>query len=167
MVKCLENGELAFRKILKCKYCDNIFEEKIYPEYKLKEFCSHNCCSEWISERQKQIEMNKKKNKSEIKEKPLSKRENELIQLKEKRIRKNKKRNKYIREFKVIRDEILERDNHICIECGSDDNLQIHHIVHRKNGGKNESENLQTLCAKCHSEKHKNETVYNIMKKCI
>lgn len=66
---------------------------------------------------------------------------------------------------KQVRDIVLSRDNHKCVECGKTNNLNVHHIVYRCNGGSNDSENLITLCNKCHAEKHKEENVYNIMEK--
>ena len=41
-----------------------------------------------------------------------------------------------------------------CDMCGVVRNLQFHHIVSLKNGGKNESNNLQILCPSCHSIVH-------------
>ena len=43
--------------------------------------------------------------------------------------------------------KVLERDNYLCAECGSKDNICIHH----KNGLSNNMEDLITLCRKCHS----------------
>lgn len=51
------------------------------------------------------------------------------------------------------RKEVLARDGHACIQCGSTDSLELDHIVRYVDGGSNESENLQTLCARCHRKK--------------
>ncbi|WP_254862266.1 HNH endonuclease [Halovivax gelatinilyticus] len=52
------------------------------------------------------------------------------------------------------RDEVLERDDNTCVSCGSEDELQVHHIIPRSQGGKNETANLATLCADCHYYAH-------------
>ena len=51
-------------------------------------------------------------------------------------------------EYRKIRPLVLERDNYRCIKCGSETELECHHV----NGyGDNSIENLQTLCVICHS----------------
>jgi 5-methylcytosine-specific restriction endonuclease McrA len=71
------------------------------------------------------------------------------------------------KEYAQLRNRILDRDDNGCQECGSDDNLHVHHIFERHNGGTNNEDNLITLCAKCHAEKHKDLSVYNLMVKAI
>lgn len=78
---------------------------------------------------------------------------------------KRKKNNVFIKEFKEIRESILERDQHKCTVCGSEKNLHVHHKIHRKHGGTNNFDNLATLCKWCHAEQHRSEPVYNIMTK--
>lgn len=49
--------------------------------------------------------------------------------------------------------KILERDRYVCQKCRkrfSEDQLEVHHIVPRSDGGSNTIENLVTLCIKCH-----------------
>jgi len=53
-----------------------------------------------------------------------------------------------------LRDEILERDDHRCVSCGIEEDLQVHHIIPRDSGGENSKENLATLCADCHFYAH-------------
>lgn len=53
-----------------------------------------------------------------------------------------------------LRDEVLERDNNGCVSCGGEDDLQVHHIIPRHQGGENSEENLATLCADCHYYAH-------------
>lgn len=74
----------------------------------------------------------------------------------------------YVNEFKHIpqegvanrrvkgklRDEVLERDGHACVSCGNRDDLHVHHIIPRGQGGENSKENLATLCANCHYYAH-------------
>lgn len=49
-----------------------------------------------------------------------------------------------------IRNIVLERDHNKCQICNSRNNLHIHHIVKRRNGGSHDPDNLITLCASCH-----------------
>ena len=50
------------------------------------------------------------------------------------------------------RREVLARDQHRCQApgCGKTRFLEVHHIVSRKHGGNNHTENLTTLCGTCH-----------------
>jgi hypothetical protein len=99
--------------------------------------------------------------------KKLSKRQMRLIDelaIKRKKKReKNKEKNEYARQFKVNRKIVLTIDSYTCRECGSKENLHVHHIKEKSKGGTNDINNLITLCNDCHKEKHKGETVYNIM----
>ena len=56
------------------------------------------------------------------------------------------------------------RDKRICRACGTRSDPDAmgltkrghrHHIVYRSAGGKDESSNLVTLCAKCHNAEHR------------
>ncbi len=62
-----------------------------------------------------------------------------------------------------VRRTVLVRDNHACQKCGwtheqwnpSDArHLELHHIEHHANGGKNNEANLRTLCNICHDQEH-------------
>ena len=53
-----------------------------------------------------------------------------------------------------VRQSVLARDGHKCIECGSTEELNVHHVLPEKYGGKYSPENLITLCRTCHSTKH-------------
>ncbi len=64
--------------------------------------------------------------------------------------------------FSGNRLEALERDNHTCQECGSTDDLHVHHIdglgSSTKKARKNNAlSNLQTLCRGCHAVVHHEE----------
>ena len=52
-----------------------------------------------------------------------------------------------------LRNKILERDNTACVLCGSIENLQVHHIVPLCIALVNNTNNLVTLCRKCHFNK--------------
>jgi hypothetical protein len=54
--------------------------------------------------------------------------------------------------WQVLRYRVLERDGWKCVRCGADgDNLQIHHKIKRRFGGKDVEGNLEALCPPCHS----------------
>ena len=61
------------------------------------------------------------------------------------------------------RQKALERDGYKCQICGSTENLEVHHIKHREDGGTDALGNLVTLCALCHAEQHKGEPIHNLM----
>lgn len=83
-----------------------------------------------------------------------------------------KKISHYLRstnEYEKWKNSILDRDNHQCVKCGSDDNLQVHHlyslydickdnnfnindVLHSKKF--NDINNGQTVCIKCHHKIH-------------
>lgn len=52
------------------------------------------------------------------------------------------------------RKAIYRRDGYTCALCGSTKYLQIHHYIHRGQGGSNSPHNLITLCADCHALAH-------------
>lgn len=52
-----------------------------------------------------------------------------------------------------LRAEILSRDGFKCLDCGSDDHLQMDHIIPVSKGGPTTAENLQTLCRPCNARK--------------
>lgn len=53
-----------------------------------------------------------------------------------------------------LRDEVLGRDRNACVNCGREEDLQVHHIIPRNQGGENAKANLATLCADCHYYAH-------------
>jgi len=51
------------------------------------------------------------------------------------------------------RTQVLQRDRYTCQSCRKKfkaNQLSIHHIIPRREGGTNQMENLITLCWKCH-----------------
>lgn len=53
-----------------------------------------------------------------------------------------------------LRDKILLRDGYQCRFCQSKRNVQVHHRVWRRFGGKTVPSNLVTVCETCHSQIH-------------
>lgn len=54
---------------------------------------------------------------------------------------------------------IRERDNFRCVICGSEDRIQVDHIIAVRLGGTNDPSNGQTLCHACHVEKTNHDKV--------
>lgn len=56
-----------------------------------------------------------------------------------------------------MRKEILARDK-VCQNCGSENNLEVDHIIALVNGGRMwDKDNLRVLCHKCHIQKTKSD----------
>jgi hypothetical protein len=53
-----------------------------------------------------------------------------------------------------LRAKVLARDGHACKNCGSRRALHAHHVVWRSQGGPTVSDNLVTLCNRCHGLVH-------------
>ncbi|EMA68834.1 pCQ3_20 [Halorubrum aidingense JCM 13560] len=49
-----------------------------------------------------------------------------------------------------VRNAVLDRDGNKCRRCGSTEILEVHHIIPYSRGGKDEVQNLATLCQECH-----------------
>jgi 5-methylcytosine-specific restriction endonuclease McrA len=56
--------------------------------------------------------------------------------------------------YMLLRNQVLERDSWRCQECGSLENLQVHHLQPRTKLGGDILANLITLCAPCHRKRH-------------
>lgn len=55
-----------------------------------------------------------------------------------------------------VRDRVLERDGWRCKNCGSGNNLQVHHryYIHGRKAWEYHDEALVTLCERCHAVTH-------------
>jgi RNA-directed DNA polymerase len=53
-------------------------------------------------------------------------------------------------EWQELRRHILERDKYTCQHCGHKQNLEVHHILSRREQGTDDPANLITLCEDCH-----------------
>lgn len=62
--------------------------------------------------------------------------------------------------YSNMRELILSRDGYVCQCCKGKSKvgkLEVHHIIYRKNGGSDCSNNLVTLCKSCHDRLHSNQ----------
>ena len=60
-------------------------------------------------------------------------------------------------EWTKVRDGVLLRDDHRCVECGVQcgrADADVHHLLPRSAGGTDEPSNLVTLCDGCHAAHH-------------
>ena len=62
------------------------------------------------------------------------------------------------------RKQILDRDKHRCVECGSPFGVSVDHIKNRSQGGTHNQLNLQTLCAEHHRAKTYNEGKWKMVR---
>lgn len=60
---------------------------------------------------------------------------------------KNKRRRPKVQPH--IREMVFKRDGYRCINCGSQHDLTMEHLVPLSRNGSNHSKNLATLCAPC------------------
>ena len=59
------------------------------------------------------------------------------------------------KEFEKIKHELLKKDEYkTCSNCGSSDNIHLHHITPLAIGGTNEESNIVPLCEECHGKIH-------------
>lgn len=52
-----------------------------------------------------------------------------------------------------VRREVMDRDGHRCLDCGSTKHLSLDHIVPFSHGGPDTVENLRVLCRPCNSRR--------------
>ncbi|MEK6829426.1 MAG: HNH endonuclease [Nanoarchaeota archaeon] len=56
-------------------------------------------------------------------------------------------------EWKKLREKIKTRDKFKCVDCSSNKNLSVHHIIPYSISKNNSFWNLETLCRSCHARK--------------
>ena len=54
---------------------------------------------------------------------------------------------------KEVRDSVWRRDEGKCTQCGSNENLELDHIIPYSKGGSNSYRNIQLLCEECNRKK--------------
>jgi hypothetical protein len=65
-----------------------------------------------------------------------------------------RQRNK-VAEGTPLKKQILERYGRKCAKCGTQENLEIHHLKPVLSGGETQKENLILLCKRCHKATHR------------
>lgn len=60
----------------------------------------------------------------------------------------------------TCRDRVRRRDGEQCRWCGTSNELQLHHVFYRSEGGADTPRNLLTLCWECHARAHSNKRKY-------
>lgn len=63
-----------------------------------------------------------------------------------------------------LRNQTLDRDNHSCVQCGTTEKLEAHHIIPRNDGGEDTLENMAILCHSCHQDVEHGNLSYNSRK---
>ena len=105
-----------------------------------------------------EIRMEGLKIKEELREtKARLKEEKKNLRKKQKEFRKQTKqenRSRYISQ--EVKDKVWNRDLGMCVECGSNENLEFDHIIPFSKGGANTYRNLQLLCESCNRSKKDN-----------
>ena len=61
------------------------------------------------------------------------------------------------RAWSRTREDVLERDDYRCYECGQDGCTQVDHIVPKALDGTDDPENLAAICKPCHDAKTRRE----------
>jgi hypothetical protein len=59
-----------------------------------------------------------------------------------------------------LRQSVINADGGCCRFCGTTSNLHVHHVKYRSEGGKDESNNLITLCVDHHGTVHSDKKRY-------
>ncbi|MFA4974048.1 MAG: HNH endonuclease [bacterium] len=57
--------------------------------------------------------------------------------------------------WQAVREYALLRDRYTCQVCGSGEDLTLHHLKTREEGGSDDAGNLITVCRSCHVVIHK------------
>lgn len=61
--------------------------------------------------------------------------------------------------WKLLCQNVYERDKGKCRSCHSRETLQAHHLMFRSRGGNDEMSNLALLCQLCHADVHNHNLV--------
>ena len=128
-----ENNPKYKREEVICDYCGKTFKRA--PSFNKGEhlFCSPACRKRWETEDRDYSKENHPQWKGG---------HNEYI----------RKRYEAGGKWKENRIRALQRDDNKCQFCGTENNLDIHHIKPVRTGGSNYRGNLVTLCRSCHAK---------------
>ena len=59
-----------------------------------------------------------------------------------------------VHPYTILKQDILNKTNGKCYLCGSNNDVDVHHILPRTMGGKDYKDNLVPLCKNCHLKAH-------------
>ena len=57
--------------------------------------------------------------------------------------------------YRKLHRQVLQRDGWRCQTCSSMQHLEVHHLKFRSHSGGDQEQNLITLCAECHAQRHR------------
>lgn len=83
--------------------------------------------------------------------------EDDSLEIKVSKIKRNNQvaSHKYkTKNWLLLRDQVFEKYERKCANCGATDNIDVHHKISLKEGGANCIENLIPLCRDCHEKLH-------------
>ncbi len=58
-------------------------------------------------------------------------------------------------DYNAVCRYVLNRDDWRCQACGQREQLEVHHLQHRSQGGSDAADNLIVLCGPCHRAAHR------------
>lgn len=61
-----------------------------------------------------------------------------------------KKSSRSVRPTGATRQELLSYNDGCCYLCNHESSTELHHVIHREDGGSNHWRNLAPLCSRCH-----------------
>jgi len=139
-----------------CNYCDNSFTvPKSEYERGVGKYCSNKCQSK---DGTVECECNYCGNSFTV---PKSKCKNGRGKYCSRKCQKLDKRksNPDLRDspaYRQFRTDVLDRDNYSCVDCGTSDNLHVHHIVPISEDESQATDvaNGVTVCVPCHADRH-------------
>ena len=67
-------------------------------------------------------------------------------------------------QYSALCQRVMTRDGWKCRSCNFRNNLHVHHIIYRSQGGEDASWNLVTLCEPCHSGEHAGNLTIDVAK---
>lgn len=128
-------------KEIKCQYCNKEFYVSASRLKNNAKYCSRKCYTEW-----------EKENDVPIRKGFITSTDNRGK--KNGRYKHGKRVGQNVNKPKV-RKEVIERDGHYCLLCGTPGpGLHLHRVIYGSQGGKYEVNNCVLLCAIHHQEVH-------------
>jgi hypothetical protein len=125
----------------KCGFCKGFFDKETMINRGPQSFCSEDCFNLTVRKRRQT------RNKG-------------LERSKENKLKKATRKRSDIPA--VVRQEVYDRDQ-TCRFCGTKNNLHIHHIRYRSEGGGHDPKNLILLCHKHHDTVHSDKNRFQVL----